>query len=83
MPKDNLKDKLEGNELDLSLNNLTEVPVKELVSCIAFSFASPAPLAILLRGSLPLLLWVVQASADGKSLFGQHPHWLTETTFSN
>ncbi|WAQ98664.1 LRC59-like protein, partial [Mya arenaria] len=30
MPKDNLKDKLEGNEIDLSLNNLTAVPVKEL-----------------------------------------------------
>lgn len=25
------KDKVEGNELDLSLNELTEVPVKELV----------------------------------------------------
>jgi len=32
MPKENLKDKLEGNELDLSLSNLTTVPVKELVS---------------------------------------------------
>lgn len=32
MPKDNLKDKLEGNELDLSLSNLSVVPVKELVS---------------------------------------------------
>lgn len=31
MPKDNLKDKLDGNELDLSLNNLEAVPVKELV----------------------------------------------------
>ena len=31
MPKDSLKDKLEGNELDLSLNNLDTVPVKELV----------------------------------------------------
>lgn len=26
-----LKDKVEGNELDLSLNQLTDVPVKELV----------------------------------------------------
>lgn len=25
------RDKIEGNELDLSLNQLTEVPVKELV----------------------------------------------------
>lgn len=31
MPKENLKEKLDGNELDLSLNNLTTVPVKELV----------------------------------------------------
>jgi len=31
MPRDNLKEKLEGNELDLSLNNITEVPVKQLV----------------------------------------------------
>lgn len=28
----NLRDKLDGNELDLSLNDLNEVPVKELVS---------------------------------------------------
>lgn len=28
----NLKDKLDGNELDLSLSDLNEVPVKELVS---------------------------------------------------
>lgn len=28
----NLKDKLSGNEMDLSLCNLSEVPVKELVS---------------------------------------------------
>ncbi|XP_048779169.1 leucine-rich repeat-containing protein 59 [Ostrea edulis] len=32
MPKDNLRDKLEGNELDLSLNNLDTVPVKELAA---------------------------------------------------
>lgn len=31
MPRENLKEKLEGNELDLSLNNLTQVSVKELV----------------------------------------------------
>ncbi|XP_051523497.1 leucine-rich repeat-containing protein 59-like [Myxocyprinus asiaticus] len=29
---ENLKDKLDGNELDLSLSNLTEVPVKELAA---------------------------------------------------
>lgn len=28
----NLKDKINGNEVDLSLSNLTEVPVRELVS---------------------------------------------------
>ena len=32
MSKESLKDKLDGNELDLSLSNLTKVPVKELVS---------------------------------------------------
>ncbi|XP_046542494.1 LOW QUALITY PROTEIN: leucine-rich repeat-containing protein 59-like [Haliotis rubra] len=30
MPKDNLREYLDGNELDLSLNNLSVVPVKEL-----------------------------------------------------
>lgn len=30
----NLKDKISGNEMDLSLCNLTEVPVRELVSCV-------------------------------------------------
>lgn len=29
---ESLRDKVDGNELDLSLSNLTEVPVKELVS---------------------------------------------------
>ncbi len=29
---ENIKDKIDGNELDLSLSNRTEVPVKELVS---------------------------------------------------
>ncbi|CAC5423961.1 Leucine-rich repeat-containing protein 59 [Mytilus coruscus] len=32
MPKENLKDKLDGNELDLGLSNLTTVPVKELAA---------------------------------------------------
>lgn len=32
MPKDSLKDKLDENELDLSLNNLEVVPVKELAA---------------------------------------------------
>ena len=31
MPKESIKDKVDGNECDLSLNNLTVVPVKELV----------------------------------------------------
>lgn len=34
MPKENLKDLLDGNELDLSLNNLTTVPVKDLVGAV-------------------------------------------------
>lgn len=29
---ESLREKVEGNELDLSLSNLTDVPVKELVS---------------------------------------------------
>lgn len=32
MPKESLRDKLDGNELDLSLGNLESIPVKELVS---------------------------------------------------
>ncbi|XP_064609021.1 leucine-rich repeat-containing protein 59-like [Liolophura sinensis] len=32
MPKESLRDKLDGNELDLSLGNLESVPVKELAS---------------------------------------------------
>ena len=32
MPKESIKDKLDGNELDLSLNDLSTVPVKDLVS---------------------------------------------------
>ena len=31
MPKESIKDKLDGKELDLSLGDLTTVPVKELV----------------------------------------------------
>ncbi|CAH1802844.1 unnamed protein product [Owenia fusiformis] len=31
MPKDSIRDNLEGNELDLSLSNLTVVPVKEML----------------------------------------------------
>ena len=38
MPKENLKDLLDGNELDLSLNNLTTVPVKDLVSLDRMKF---------------------------------------------
>lgn len=32
MAKNSLRDKLEGDELDLSMMSLTEVPVKEIVS---------------------------------------------------
>ncbi|XP_012945636.1 leucine-rich repeat-containing protein 59 [Aplysia californica] len=32
MPKDSLRDKLDGNELDLSMSNLEVVPVKELAA---------------------------------------------------
>ena len=34
MPKESLKDKLDGNELDLSLSSLETIPVNELV-CFA------------------------------------------------
>ncbi len=43
MPKDSIKDKIDGKECDLSLSDLTVVPVKELVSdpgIIAHSFAT-------------------------------------------
>lgn len=51
----NLRDKLDGNELDLSLSDLNEVPVKELVSTTpgapgAHQLLTPAP-----RGQAPLL----------------------------
>lgn len=47
----NLRDKLDGNELDLSLSDLNEVPVKELVSTVAGRRRPPG---------LPLALaWVV------------------------
>lgn len=44
---ENIKDKIDGNEVDLSLSDLTEVPVKELVSVARFlqfsiSFNQPA-----------------------------------------
>ena len=31
MPLENIRDKIDGNECDLSLSDLTTVPVKELV----------------------------------------------------
>lgn len=33
---ENFRDKIDGNEVDLSLSNLTEVPVKDLVSVLRF-----------------------------------------------
>lgn len=38
----NLRDKLDGNELDLSLSDLSEVPVKELVSTTPRGLGAPA-----------------------------------------
>lgn len=38
---ENIKDKIDGNELDLSLSNLTEVPVKELVSVWSIFMSVP------------------------------------------
>ena len=35
MPKANLKQKLEGNKLDLSLSELKEVPISDIVSITA------------------------------------------------
>ncbi len=43
MPKEGLKEKLDGNELDLSLCELTSVPVKELVCPILFKHANGNP----------------------------------------
>ena len=34
MNKEDIKDRLDGNELDLSLSSLTVVPVKELVGTL-------------------------------------------------
>ena len=34
MSKNNLRDKLDGDELDLSMMSLTEIPVKEIVSVL-------------------------------------------------
>lgn len=36
----NIKDKLEGNELDLSMMSLKEVPLKEIVSYKGYLFTS-------------------------------------------
>ena len=37
MPLESIKDKVDGNECDLSLNDLTAVPVKELVCNLVIS----------------------------------------------
>ena len=37
MPLESIKDKVDGNECDLSLNDLTAVPVKELVCDLGIS----------------------------------------------
>ncbi len=36
MPKEGIRDKVEGNECDLSLSGLSAVPVKELVNLLTF-----------------------------------------------
>ena len=41
MPKSNLKDKLDGDQLDLSLSDLSSVPVKDIVSARTDPSLSP------------------------------------------
>lgn len=52
----NLRDKLDGNELDLSLSDLNEVPVKELVSTVTRGPGVHPRLALALAsaGSFPM-----------------------------
>lgn len=40
--KDEIRDKIDGNELDLSMSQLTKVPVRELVSFLVFNFSLPS-----------------------------------------
>lgn len=49
----NLRDKLDGNELDLSLSDLNEVPVKELVSTVPRGPGAHPRWRLVLRGPPP------------------------------
>lgn len=53
--KINLKDKLDGNELDLSLCDLNEVPVKDLVSICFLIYLRKKPAKDLEISSLYVL----------------------------
>lgn len=61
----NLKDKLEGNELDLSLCDLNEVPVKELVG-ICFLMDS---------NTCQVIIGIYAVSVNGSSKI-LNTHWL-------
>lgn len=62
----NLRDKLDGNELDLSLSDLNEVPVKELVSTAPRGLDAPLAGQWLLRG-LPVFK-TTRVRARGRGL---------------
>ena len=54
----NLRDKLEDNQLDLSLSQLTEVPVQEIVSILSLFFYALIVTSIF-RASCPReLTWI-------------------------
>jgi len=58
---ENIKDKIDGNELDLSLSNLTEVPVKELVSSLTFQLSWVYLVPFFGKGLiLPILIVFIQ-----------------------
>ena len=49
----NLRDKLEENQLDLSLMQFTEVPVKEIVSAIYISLSQILNLCLYYKNCVP------------------------------
>ena len=49
----NLRDKLEENQLDLSLMQFTEVPVKEIVSAIYISLSQILNLCLYYKNHVP------------------------------
>lgn len=60
----NLRDKLDGNELDLSLSDLNEVPVKELA---ALPKATILDLSCNKLNTLPVLVGVLWPHTPGEA----------------